>query len=137
MIIRVGGPYADIRVNQRLIFQQMSSAAANADHHSSYLAIVRDVAIQASGGAFADEDDLRIKTDGGVRFVPGTGTIPRAPPPPYDPSVKLDLSSNCGWLFVSNGSAPIAVIRVEHIAWEQNPSRARQWVMLYSPLPDQ
>jgi hypothetical protein len=138
MIVRVGGPYANIRPGHRLVFRHEGPANAGAGSAPSYLAKVEDVAIRASGGAFDDEEHLRLETDGGgVRFVAGTGAIPSPPPVPYDQSAELDVRSDCGWLFVSNETSPVAVIQVASFGWQQKPGRPRQWVMLYSPLSDQ
>lgn len=137
MIVRIGGPFAGLTPDRRVIFEQERSFVSKRGLTSPYLAMVGDVELRASGGAFADEDDLRIESYGGVRFVEGTGTIPRPPAMPYDHSVELDLRSNCGWLFVSNGTAVFAVIWVGPLGLEEDRGSPRKWVLLYSALPGQ
>ena len=115
MIVRIGGPYSDLRADRRLVIG--SSAAA-----------------QLGVTATADDKVLRVEAKGGLRFVEGTGAIPPAPERPYQKSARIDLGT-CGWLFVDDGSSWSAVIQVGSIGWEQDPGGPRQLVLLYAPWP--
>ena len=114
MIVRVGGPYPGLRADQRLVIGSPTAAR---------------LGVTAS----ADDRSLRIQAKG-VRFVEGTGAIPAAPPTPYASSTTLDLRAACGWLFVSDGSAAVAVIQIGSLGWEQDPGQPQRLVLLYTPL---
>jgi hypothetical protein len=129
MLVRIGGPYADLRVDRRLFLDPGPRSA-----RSRQTASAAQLGISASP-AGGEDSLLRISAKGGTKFVEGTGAIPPTPPLPYDHATDLDLRSACGWLFVSDGNAPIAVIRIAGMAWEQEPGGPRRRVVLYAPLP--
>ena len=131
MIVRIGGPYPDLRADKRLF---LDPGPPTGDSGGPQSASAEDLGLSAPATT-PDEFGLRIGAKGGIRYVEGTGTIPAPPPPPYDNVVNLDLKSACGWLFVSDGASPIAVIQVGGMAWEQEPGGPRRRVMLYTPLP--
>lgn len=128
MVVRVGGPYPDLRADRRLL---LGTAARSEDPRA---ATAKSLGLTASGSALGDGFGLRMEAEGGIHFVEGTGAIPPPPPLPYGRVVDLDLRYACGWMFVSDGASAIAVIQVGGIAWEQDPGGARRWVMLYTPL---
>lgn len=134
-IVRVGGPYPDLRADRRLIFDPNGAAASAADKSQPLDTSADDLGLRGSGSAFNDGRALRIEADGGVEFVAGTGAIPPPPPLPYHRAIELDLGADCGWLFVHSGEKPVAVIEVALLGSEQNPGQPRRYVMLYTPLP--
>ena len=134
-IVRVGGPYPDLRADRRLIFDPSGAAASAADKSNPLDTSASYLGLRGSGSAFGDGRVLRIEADGGVRFVAGTGAIPPPPPLPYDRAIKLDLGADCGWLFIHSGEKAVAVIEVALLGSEQNPGQPRRYVMLYTPLP--
>lgn len=135
MVVRVGGPYPTLRADRRLLLDLSGAEVQPAGNSSPQTANAADLGLSASGSAGDDASGLRIEAKGGIRLVEGTGAIPPAPPLPYDRAVNLDLGSACGWLFVSDGTSPIAVIQIGAIGWEQDPGGPRRWVMLFTPLP--
>jgi hypothetical protein len=128
MLVRMGGPYPERKADRRLYLDPAARSTL-----SRHTARAEDLGLSVAPAA-GDDSALRIRAKGGARFVEGTGSIPPAPPLPYDPVIDLNLRSACGWLFVSNGYAPIAVIRVDGMAWEQEPGGPRRRVMLYAPI---
>jgi hypothetical protein len=131
MIVRIGGPYPDLRADKRLFLDPgLQSESDGAAQPASAQGLGLGVSASPS-----DESRLRIEAKGGIAFIEGTGVIPAPPPLPYGRAVNLDLGSACGWLFVSDGAAPIAVIQVGGMGWEQEPGGPRRRVMLYTPLP--
>ena len=134
-IVRVGGPYPDLRADRRLIFNPDGAAASATDKSHPLDGSADDLGLRGSGSAFKDGRGLRIEADGGVQFVEGTGAIPPPPPLPYDRVIELDLGAACGWLFVHHGEKTVAVIEVAPLGWEQDPGQPRRYVMLYTPLP--
>lgn len=131
MIVRIDGPYPDMRADKRLFLDPGPPAG---DGSGAQPASAEDLGLSAPATS-PDEFELRIDAKGGIRFIEGTGTIPAPPPLPYEHAVNLDLGSACGWLFVSDGASPIAVIQVGGMAWEQGPGGPRRRVMFYTPLP--
>ena len=134
-IVRVGGPYPELRADRRLIFDPSGAAASAADKSNPLDTSASYLGLRGSGSAFGDGRVLRIEADGGVRFIAGTGAIPPPPPLPYDRVIELDLGAACGWLFVYHGEKTVAVIEVAPLGWEQDPGQPRRYVMLYTPLP--
>lgn len=135
MTVRVGGPYPELRADRRLLFGGNGQAADQSGGGSTQASTGDDLGLGVSGTAFTGGSGLRMEARGGIRLVRGTGTVPAPPPLPYDRVVDLDLNSDCGWLFVSDGAAPVAVIQVGPLGWEEDPGQPRRWVMLYTPLP--
>ena len=135
-IVRVGGPYPELRADRRLLFTPMGTRSRSANRPQPMNGSADDLGLRGSGSAFNDGATLRIEAAGGVRFVAGTGAIPRAPPPPYERVIELDLDSDCGWLFVRLGEKTVAVIEVAPLSWEQDPGQPKRYVLLYTPLPD-
>jgi len=134
MIVRVGGPYSDLRADRRLIFDMAASPAKTSDLAPPE-ATGADLGLRIPDANFDDLTRLQVEAKGGVRFIAGTGVIPSPPRLPYDQKVTLDPVADCGWLFVSDGTRPLAVIQVAPIGWEQAPGGPRRLVMLYTPLP--
>ena len=133
MIVRVGGPFARLKPDHPMIFRQESSPGSQAKDRG-YLANVGGVIIRASGSAFSGQSGLSLESDGGLRFVSGTGAIPAVPPQPFSHAVNLDVRTDCGWVFVANGKVVVSAILVGAPGWEQNPGQSRIWTMFYSPL---
>ena len=50
-------------------------------------------------------------------------------------SVEIDFNRDCGWLFVSDGGSPVAVIEVRPPGGRQDPRGPWVWSMLFTPLP--
>lgn len=134
MTVYIGGPYPELRVDWRLIFGRDGRGAVDMKTGYKRETTTDELGLRLSGTAFTDGYALRVQSTGGVRLVRGTGAIPVPPPLPYDRVVDLDLAADCGWLFVSDGTSPIAVIGVAPLGWEQNPGQPRYWVMRYTPL---
>ena len=132
-LVLLGGPYPRLRADRRLIFADRLGAADGDRAHPPGLA--REYGVAAAGPAFRDGSRLRVKATGGIRFVAGTGAIPPAPRLPYAHSVELDFRRDCGWLFVSDGKAPVAVIEARPPSGRQDPGQPWVWSMLYTPLP--
>jgi len=126
MLVRVGGPFPGLRADRRLLL----GAGANSPNDTAAAEIGLSGSPVSSG-----ESRIRFQAKGGLRFVEGTGSIPRPPSLPYPQTADIDLGSGCGWLFVGNGSAPIAVIQIGGFGWEQDPGGPRRLVLLYVPLP--
>jgi hypothetical protein len=133
--IYVGGPYPGLRVDWRLLFGRDGRGSARMKTGFRHEATADELGLRLSGTAFTDGYALRVESKGGVRLVRGSGAIPVPPPLPYDHMVDVDVAADCGWLFVSDGTSPIAVIAVAPLGWEQEPGQSRRWVMLYTPLP--
>lgn len=133
-LVLVGGPYPQLVADRRLIFAD-TLGADDADRvHPPALA--RELGLTASGPAFgAGGSRLRIEATGGIRLVPGTGSIPSAPPLPYPRFVELDFNRDCGWLFVSDGASAVAVVEARSPSGRQDPGQPWIWSMLYAPLP--
>ncbi|MEO6386710.1 MAG: hypothetical protein ABIT16_09460 [Croceibacterium sp.] len=127
MVVRIGGPYAALAVDRLLVF---GSAAGDLGGTPA-----RSLGVSASGDALGDGRVLKIEAVGGARYVEGTGSVPPAPPLPYGSAVALDTVRDCGWLFIADGTAPVAVIQVRPPSSFQAPGGERQYMMLYAPLP--
>jgi hypothetical protein len=134
MTVYVGGPYAELRADRRLLFGRNGRGAAGMKTGYRHEATADELGLRLSGTAFTDGYALRVESKGGVRLVRGSGAIPVPPPLPYDHIVDLDLAADCGWLFVSDGVSPFAVIQIAPLGWEQEPGQPRRWVMSYTPL---
>ena len=134
-IVRVGGPYPELRANRRLIFDPNGAGASAAEKPHPPDKSANDLGLRGSGSAFKDGRVLRIEADGGVRFIAGTGAIPPPPPLPYDSTIELDLGADCGWLFIYLGERAAAVIEIALLVSEQNPGQPWRYVMFYTPLP--
>ena len=134
-IVRVGGSYPNLRADRRLIFDPNGAAASAADKSQPLDTSADDLGLRGSGSAFNDGRVLRIEADGGVKFVAGTGAIPPPPPLPYNRAIELDLSADCGWLFIHSGEKAVAVIEVALLGSEYNPGQPPRYVMSYTPLP--
>ena len=134
-IVRVGGPYPELRANRRLLFNLNGTASKATGKLHPLDGSANELGLRSSGSAFTDGLGFHVEADGGVRFIEGTGAIPPAPPPPYERVVELDLGADCGWLFVRFGEKMVAVIEVAPLSWEQDPGQAKRYVMLYTPLP--
>jgi hypothetical protein len=133
-LVLLGGPWPRLAANRRLIFADALDPGDAERTHPPALA--RDLGLTASGPAPGDATELRIEARGGIRFVPGTGAIPPPPPLPYPHAVELDFRRDCGWLFVGDGQAAVAVIEARPPGARQKPGQPWSWVMLYAPLPE-
>ena len=132
-LVLVGGPYPKLATNRRLVF---AAALGPGDADRAFPpTLAGDLGLSASGPGFGDGAALRIVATGGIRFVPGTGAIPPPPPLPYPHAANLDFSSDCGWLFVSDGQAVVAVIEARPPSGRQDPGGPWIGSMLYAPLP--
>jgi hypothetical protein len=132
-LVLLGGPYPGLEPNRRLVFAD-ALGPGDADR-ARPPALARDLGLTASGPAFGDGSALRLEATGGIRFVPGTGAVPPPPPLPYPPTVELDFGRDCGWLFVGDGRAAVAVIEARPPGGRQEPGGPWTWTMLYAPLP--
>jgi hypothetical protein len=132
-LVLMGGPYPQLRADRRLDFAEALGPEDISSRNPPTLA--NELGVSASGPAFGDGSTLRIEARGGVSFVPGTGAIPPAPPLPYAKAVEVDFREQCGWVFVSDGSAPIAVIEARHPSGSQYPGQDWVYSMMYTPLP--
>ncbi|MDZ4307705.1 hypothetical protein [Allopontixanthobacter sp.] len=136
MVLRVGGPFAGKRANKRAEFNQVVSPGGSGGFNPEFFARVEGIAISLSGWR-NDAEPLSIKTDGWVRFVPGIGAIPRPPAPSHQTSLDLDMSANCGWLFVGKGNSATAVIALrQYKSYVSRSDGVRYWVLMYMPLAD-
>ena len=132
-LVLLGGPYPKLATNRRLVF---AAALDPADADRAFPpTLAGDLGISAFGSGLGDGAALRIEATGGIRFVPGTGAIPPPPPLPYPRAIELDFKSDCGWLFVSDGKAAVAVIEARPPSGRQDPGRPWTWSLLYAPLP--
>lgn len=131
MIVRIGGPYARLRADRRLVFNldKTQERPIHADPLRS--ASEDDLGLSVSS---VDMRIFRFTAVAGLRFVDGTGVIPPPPSSPYIRSVDLDLGSRCGWLFVSDGHSPIAVIEVGGFGLEEGRDGITRLVLLHAPL---
>ena len=132
-IVLIGGPDPQLKADRRLVFAHALDASD--EDRARPPALPRDLGITAAGPAFGQGSTLRVEAQGGVKFVSGTGVIPPAPPLPYPRSVEIDFSRDCGWLFVSDGRSPVAVIEVRSPDGRQDPGGPWVWSMQYTPLP--
>jgi hypothetical protein len=130
MVVRIGGPYPDLRADKHLFLDPGPSTGGGGAQSAN----AEDLGLSVSDGT-SNESKLELEATGGIRFVAGTGAIPAPPPLPYEHGVTLNPGSACGWLFVSDGASPIAVIQVGGMAWEQEPGGPRRRVLLFTPLP--
>ncbi|HET7709779.1 MAG TPA: hypothetical protein VFK50_09645, partial [Sphingomicrobium sp.] len=133
-LVLVGGPYPELAADRRLVFAD-ALGGDDADRVKPP-ALARDLGLTASGPAFGENGSrLRIDARGGIVFVPGTGAIPAPPPLPYPPAVEIDFNRDCGWLFVGDGAAAVAVVDARPPSGSQDPGGPWVWSMLYIPLP--
>lgn len=131
-LVLVGGPYPGLETNRRLVFAD-ALGPGDADRVAPPT-LARDLGLSATGAAVGTGSALRIAATGGIRFVPGTGAIPPAPPLPYPRAVDLDFKRDCGWLFVADGTAAVAVIEARPPSGRQEPGGPWVWSLLYAPL---
>jgi hypothetical protein len=132
-LIWVGGPYAALRADRRLIFADTLEDGDRDRVHPPALA--KELGVSTSDWTSDGEPVLRLEATGGVKFVAGTGAIPPPPAMPYSPSVEIDFRKDCGWIFVSDGAKPIAVIEARAPSGSQRPGQPWRWSMMFAPLP--
>ncbi|MFL6786353.1 MAG: carboxypeptidase-like regulatory domain-containing protein [Sphingomicrobium sp.] len=131
--VLMGGPYPQLLTDRRLIIAGELIAEDNNNVHPPALA--RELGVRVSGSIFDQGSVLRVEGRG-VRFVPGTGAIPAAPPRPYPRAAEADLGRDCGWFFITDGLRPVAVIEARHPSGMQVPGGPWRWFLMYARLPD-
>ena len=131
--VLMGGPYPQLLTDRRLIIAGELIAQDKDNLHPPALA--SELGVRVSGSIFDKGSGLRVEGPG-VRFVPGTGAIPAAPPLPYPRSAEADLRRECGWFFITDGLRPVAVIEGRHPSGMQVPGGPWRWFLMYTRLPD-
>ena len=130
-LVWVGGPNAELQTNRRLVFAD--ALEPDDEDRTAPPALAGTLGLS---GHFADDNSRGRITGKGVSFVRGTGAIPPAPPLPYAQAVDVDFGADCGWIFVSDGVKPVAVIEARSPSGRQNPGEEWRWSMLFAMLPD-
>ena len=132
-LVLLGGPFPGLETDRRLVFADR--LGPDEADRAAPPTLAGDLGLSASGSAFGDGSALRLEAKGGIRFVPGTGAIPPPPPLPYPHAIDVDFVRDCGWIFVSDGEAAVAVIEARPPSGRQDPGGPWIWSMLYTPLP--
>ena len=133
LLVWVGGPNSNLKFRHRLVFAD--ALGADDKDRAFPPALARDFGLSASGSAFGQGNTLRISAKGGLAYVRGTGTVPATPDANYVSAIDIDLSRDCGWLFISDGKSPVAVIEVRSPGGRQSPGGPWIWSMSFAPLP--